>query len=215
MLIHFPCKLIWRLGGNESSTAGNFIREHYFRRYGAELSSLLPDILTLEDGRGCLIAACGMAPASAGMMYLERYLDRPAEGMLSDIFKGQIFRSSIVEIGNFAATDGLAVRVFYAAICRLLNHYGYSHIVFTGTRKIRNTFCRMNLHPVVLADAEGERLGSEKAQWGSYYLNAPKIMAGELAGGQLALANNDILNGWIEVLPDSPWHRIPEVQHAH
>ncbi len=56
------------------------------------------------------------------MIHLERYQDRPVETRVVDVYKRQILRSSIIEIGNFAATNGLAVRVLYADICRLLNH---------------------------------------------------------------------------------------------
>lgn len=44
-----PCRLILRQGGSKFSLARNFIREHSFRRQGAEFSSLLPDIQTLGN----------------------------------------------------------------------------------------------------------------------------------------------------------------------
>lgn len=58
--------------------------------------------------------------------------------------------------------------------------------MFTGTKKIRNTFYRLNLHPIQLISADPGRLGDAALEWGEYYQHDPQIMAGELTGGYTA-----------------------------
>lgn len=84
----------------------------------------------------------------------EQYLDTPIETTLSSRLELPVPREAIVEIGNFGARDGASARIMYAALCLLLNQYHYGWIVFTGTKKIRNTFYRLNLHPIQLMSAD-------------------------------------------------------------
>lgn len=95
----------------------------------------MPWLLGMFDANGELKAACGVQPASMGKIYLEHYLDVPVEVVLSARLSHPVSRDSIVEIGNFAASDGASARIMYAALCLLLNQYCYSWIVFTGTKK--------------------------------------------------------------------------------
>lgn len=108
-------------------------------------------------------------------------------------------------MGNFAASDGASARVMYAALCLLLNQYHYSWIVFTGTRKIRNIFHRLNLQPILLTPANAERLGDAAQEWGKYYLHDPQVMAGELIGGKTTLSQTSMLLSLFTALPDAPW----------
>lgn len=215
MRIPSPCTLKWMRGGTDINPATDFIRQHYFQTYGAKLSNTLPHILILSDSETTLRAACGIMPAGRGTLFLENYLNTPAELAMRTLFDPPPARAGIVEIGNFAATDGASARVMYAAVCLLLNHYGFRHIVFTGTVKIRNIFSRMNLHPVYLAEAKAESLSAGSDAWGSYYHHAPQVMAGELAGGQKALASQSLLLNLFPSLPSAPWQQEPEVYHAH
>lgn len=214
MRITSPCLLAWNNGGVEINSTTLFIRDHYKQSFGANLKICMPWLLSLHDAQGQLRAACGIMPAVSGPLFLEKYLDQPVEVLMQSYFPAGVSRNSLVEIGNFAASDGAAARVMYAAVCWLLAHYHYTYIVFTGTKKIRNIFTRLNLNPVLLAEADGKRLGADAELWGSYYQYHPQIMAGELSGGMAELRNNTLLFSLFNQLPAEPWTTVPGVQHA-
>ncbi|MGK3142234.1 thermostable hemolysin [Pantoea sp. C2G6] len=205
MRILSPYLLRWFPGEYQQNNVSAFIRESYSQFYHASLSHCMPWLLGLYDANGELKAACGVQPASMGKIYLEHYLDVPVEALLSAHLPHPVSRDAVVEIGNFAASDGASARIMYAALCLLLNHYCYSWIVFTGTKKIRNTFFRLNLQPITLMPADPSRLGAEAREWGDYYQHDPQIMAGELTGGQSTLSQTSLLLGMFTELPLAPW----------
>ena len=205
MRILSPYTLRWLPGEREQNDISEFIRESYSQFYHASLPRCMPWLLGMFDANGELKAACGVQPASMGKIYLEHYLDVPVEVVLSARLSHPVSRDSIVEIGNFAASDGASARIMFAALCLLLNQYCYSWIVFTGTKKIRNTFFRLNLQPVTLMPADSTRLGEAAREWGSYYEHDPQIMAGELHGGQTTLSQTSLLLGMFADPPSAPW----------
>lgn len=211
MRIKPVCSLKWAVGSSSLNSATEFIRDHYHQHFGASIFALLPYILTLCDGEGHLLATCGVMPASQGTLFLEQYLNQPAEITLQQHGFSNTGRDGIVEAGNFAAVDGAATRVMYAAVCLLLNHYRYRYIMFTGTRKIRNTFSRLHLQPVCLAAADRSRLSDNPEGWGRYYEHTPQVMAGDLSGGQKALAESSLLFNLFGELPAAPWQPSQEI----
>lgn len=206
MRIISPYTLRWFPGNDEQNDISDFIRVNYSRFYHATLTRCMPWLLGLFDANGELKAACGVQPASMGGIYLEHYLDVPVEAVLSARLSQPIPRDSIVEIGNFSAIDGANARIMYAALCLALNHYGFSWIVFTGTKKIRNTFFRLNLEPITLMPADPAKLGAAAHVWGEYYQHEPQVMAGELKGGQSTLSQSSLLPGLFFGLPSAPWN---------
>ncbi|MFG1174520.1 thermostable hemolysin [Erwiniaceae bacterium CAU 1747] len=209
-----PYTLKWVRGEYEHNDISALIRESYQQVYRASLSHCMPWLLGMYDASGTLRAACGVQPASLGSLYLEQYLDAPVESILSEASGLSVMRNDIVEIGNFAASDGASTRIMYAAICLLLNQYRFSWIVFTGTRKIRNTFFRLNLQPVTLMPADPLRLGENAREWGEYYQHDPQIMAGELTGGHSTLSQTSLLLPLLTHCPDAPWTATSGEQHV-
>lgn len=205
MRIMSPYTLRWLTGGRENNEVSTLIRENYYQVYHASLSRCMPWLLGMYDANGELKAACGVQVASHETLYLEQYLDTPIETTISSLLERPVTRETIVEIGNFGARDGASARIMYAALCLLLNQYHYGWIVFTGTKKIRNTFYRLNLQPVQLMPADPARLGDAAREWGEYYRHDPQIMAGELTDGYAALSQNTMLLALFTQLPDAPW----------
>lgn len=216
MRITPACSLKWVAGSSQLNIATDFIREHYSQHFDAQLAVLMPWILMLCDGENNLLAACGVMPASQGALFLEQYLDKPAEASLTERGFNNADRNSIVEAGNFAAVDGAAARVMYAAVCLLLNNYRYQYIMFTGTQKIRNIFARLNLMPVCISTADHAKVTDGETVWGRYYQHKPQVMAGDLAGGQKALAESSLLLNLFGELPAAPWQsELENLRHAH
>ncbi|MFB1029371.1 MAG: thermostable hemolysin, partial [Thauera sp.] len=51
-----------------------------------------------------------------------------------------------------------------------------------------NSFRRLGLDPLTLGPADPRRMGAELPEWGSYYEAGPLVIAGEIPGGDRALA---------------------------
>jgi hypothetical protein len=132
-------------------------------------------------------AALGYRWASNGTLYLEAYLDDPVEVVASRALDRLVLREDIVELGNLAAANGMAMVQLWG---RAANDLGSSSqiAVATLTASVRAMFARIRLPIVELACATPCAVGAEAGQWGSYYRNDPRVCAGIIAEGQEALS---------------------------
>jgi hypothetical protein len=163
---------------------GDFIRDCFARRHGAQITRLMPRLFGVRDPNGVLIAGFGLRSAAAGPLFLEQYLDAPVELTLGMTFGEHIRREQVLEVGHLSATDTAATRWLLVAMTLLLHGEGVPWIVFTGTRRVHNGLLRLGLRPQVLAPARRERLAeAERAHWGRYYEQSPQVLGGSVAGG--------------------------------
>jgi hypothetical protein len=156
-----------------------FISERFRDAYGAHVVHFCAHLLGARDAAGAWQAAAGYTPAAAGALFLEQYLDRPVEAVLSSALAEAVPRERIVEVGNLASAGG--GRCFLPALGRHLASRGYRWAVFTATREVREMLLRLSWPARVLAPAARERLPDGGAAWGSYYAHEPSVMAGCLA----------------------------------
>jgi hypothetical protein len=160
-----------------------FIRDRFYRSYGADLVHLMPRLFSLSDEAGALIAAFGLRDAVLERLFMERYLDRPVETVISLHHGADVPRSAIVEIGNLATQPGGARAVIRALTCHL-HEQGVQWITFTGVTALRAAFTRLGLRPVTLAEADPARLSAtELMSWGRYFTARPVVMGGYVPGG--------------------------------
>jgi len=188
-----PFQLVLAQQPEHRTTLQNYIQQEYQREFNAVIPHFLPYILGLYRADGVLIGACGLNPATAGALYLERYLDQPVEQVASSRLNKPISRDGLVEIGNFACAESGNARTMFAALCRLLFENRLEFVVFTGTHKLRNVFHHLHLVPVELAAALPEQIGEEAMLWGNYYLGAPRVMVGDLSQGFRILSKSSML----------------------
>jgi hypothetical protein len=160
-----------------------FIATRFARAYGARLSHFLPYLLVARDCASRWQAAAGYAAALDGPLFLEQYLDKPIEEVLTAALGRPVHRSRIVEVGNLAAVSAGAARALIPLLARYLRGLGYRWVVFTATRELRNSFGRLGLQPLLLANADPARLAGNGGSWGSYYQRDPQVMAGKIALG--------------------------------
>lgn len=179
----------------------NFIQAAYQREFRARIPHFLPLLLGLYRGDGQLVAACGLQFAGRERLYLEHYLDAPVEQLLASLTGCRTGREQLVEIGNLATSAPGNGRLMFAAICQLLYEHGLDWVVFTGTVKLRNSFHRLHLQPVTLAEARAERVGPDALHWGDYYRHHPSVMAGDLAHSRQVLTRNSLLLSLFEPMP--------------
>ena len=131
-------------------------------------------------------AALGYRRAGAEPLFLETYLDQPIEDVVGVALGRRVAREAIVEIGNFAADNALAMVELWGNAANDLG--GASEVaVATLTAPLRRMFARIGLPVVELAPARPERLGQAAAAWGSYDAQDPVVCMGMIAEGQAAI----------------------------
>lgn len=178
-----------------------FIAHVYLARYGARLRSFLPHLLAFRDADGRLLAAVGLRTGSDGALFVEQYLDAPAEAIIAASVGRTVSRGELVEVGNLAALSAGDARALIVHLTGALHAAGLRWVLFTATRQLRNAFDRLHLATVVLADADRARLHDDGTDWGRYYEVQPQVLFGDLAAGHAFLQ--------ARATPDvAPWHGV-------
>ena len=156
----------------------HFISDVFFQAYGAKIKRFKPCLLSLRDHNHKLVAACGFRSAAYEPLFMETYLDLPVEAVLSEYTDLPVKRSEIIEIGNFSVIEPGMARYLIAAINDRLYDTFNQWAVFTAVPMLRNAFVKIGMNPVIIGDADKNRLSpEEQMKWGSYYDQKPQIMA--------------------------------------
>ena len=168
------------------STEVPYVRQRYREAFGATLSPSFSHWMDKgEDGQSC--AALGYRRAGDEPLFLERYLGQSIETLVSAALNRKIPRERIVEIGNFAAGNALAMLDLWGAAANDLGSAS-EVAVATLTAPLRSMFARIGVPITVLAPAGADRVGEDQAAWGKYYELDPQVCVGEIALGQEAIS---------------------------
>ena len=167
----------------------DFIAERYRAAFGAQVTSFMPTLFALIDEQSNVISAAGMRRGSEGPLFVEQYLDAPAEVVLAERFATPVARSRLVEIGHLSGLGSGNGRRLFPLLAQCLDAEGVDWAVFAATQALRGQFDRMGVRPVPLAPARAERLGPAAAAWGSYYDTDPWVVGGPLHLGQHLLVS--------------------------
>ncbi len=165
-----------------------FVSDRFAEQHGAMPCMDYADWHVINVGSHQPLAALAVRQAADEKLFLETYLEQPIEVVVSAAFGRQIARSAIVEIGCLAATPTSAMlRLWSEAAIRLSD--GHEIAVATLTRPLRTMFARVGLPFIELAEADPQHLHQEvRDRWGRYYEAQPVVCAGDILGGQAALA---------------------------
>lgn len=164
-----------------------FIRRSYEKNFSARIDAFMPRLFGLRDRDGNLCSAFGLRTTS-GKLFLEQYLQRAIETEISAHCGRAVARTGVVEIGNFCGAFPGAARAMIFLLTQHLRAENFTWVTFTGTRALRNAFQRMGLTLLDIAPADSLCLPeATRANWGSYYQHAPRVMAGEITGGYATL----------------------------
>ncbi len=161
----------------ERKNVERFIKDIYADAYGADIEIHYPILMSVRDESGSILAATGFRPACREKLFLEQYLDRPVEDVLS------CPRDRIVEIGNLASAGRGASLFLFAALAAYLHHQGYKKAVVTSTDFLERRFHQMGLNPRRHAPADPALLLSQNEHWGSYYDTDPHVVSGDVGLG--------------------------------
>jgi len=171
--VHFsqPC-------ADDRAEIERFVSDIFHQAYGAKIKRFKPCLMSLRDQDNKLVAACGFISAALEPLFLETYLDQPIEAALSERVSFPVKRSDIVGVGNFSVAGPGMARYLITAIVDQLHATSKQWAVFTAVPLVRNAFIKMKMIPVILGDADMNRLPpEEQAEWGSYYAQKPQVMA--------------------------------------
>jgi hypothetical protein len=171
-----------------------FVREAFRLAYGADVRHFMPSLMTLRSDEGALLAALGLRCAGDTPLFLEQYLDRPIESVLAEAAAVPVDRCRLTEVGNFAVGAAGGGRWLITALTAFLYSAGQTWAVFTCGPELRNAFRRLGVPLYDLAGADAARLAdAERASWGSYYDQQPRVMAANVADSHRVLA--ELFNG--------------------
>jgi len=168
---------VLREDASERAELESFIRADFARVYGADVRHFMPHLMGLRGDDETLLAALGFRTAAEDHLFLEHYLHAPVEAMLADAGH-RIPRAGIVEVGNLAVSRAGGARWLITALTAYLEGARYRWVVFTAVPSLINSFARMGIDLIRLAQAERARLPlAELALWGSYYATGPTVVA--------------------------------------
>lgn len=148
----------------------------------------MPLLMGLSSVEGVLEAVLGLRPAGEERLFLETYLDRPVEQALASSIQAPVERSLLMEVGHLAVSTPGGGRWLITALTAYLSASRYEWVVFTIGPGLQNAFKRLGISLVDLGEADPSKLAeSQRREWGSYYEQRPRVMAGSIAEGHLAL----------------------------
>ncbi len=174
-------------GQGDRQAVEQFIRDRFQEAFDSRVDAFMPRLLSLRDADDSIRAALGLRRAD-GPLFLEQYLDSPIEIEIAAHTGSACVREAVVEVGQLSGTYPGAVRRMIELVTRRLHEEGVRWVAFTATSSLRNAFHRMGLSPIEIATANRERLPeSERAAWGRYYDDAPRVFFGNVQHGHAKL----------------------------
>ncbi len=162
--------------------ARHFVDQVFHREYGAEGAATFSRYLASRSG-----AVLGYRRAGDEALFLEAYLDEPIEDLIAPIYGRRVRREAIIEIGNLASTNAMAMIELWGAAANDLGASG-EIVVATLTRSLRAMFRRIGIVIHELCPAGEGRVAGLGSDWGSYYAQDPYVCAGEIRQGQAAIS---------------------------
>ena len=140
----------------------------------------MPTLLLLTGAHGELAAVAGFRCAAHEPLFLERYLPVPIEQALAPLKGVRVQRAEIVEVGNFAALDSRRAKILMSFMPAFFLEVRARWLVFTATAAIRGILSAMGGHCMEVGTADGACVSGGADEWGRYYSNDPRVMAGHL-----------------------------------
>jgi Thermostable hemolysin len=160
--------------------AKRFIEARYLDMFGSNAPVRYPHLLVLSDNQGNTAAALGIRRASEGPLFLEQYLDVPAEQAIEQATGDAPSRAGIVELGSFAADSSRTATYLITAMAAYMQHQSFSHALVTSTGRLRRLFALFGFDLRSLGDARKDALPDGGKAWGLYYDDAPLVLAGSV-----------------------------------
>lgn len=158
------------------------VSQRYQQAFQAELKAFMPAYLTLFDHHQ-IASVCGFRVASEESLFLEQYLDVPAQELISQLFDQKVDRTSLVEFGHLASFAKWVSPYHFLLIAERLVESGYEWCIFTATDPLFVLMSRLGLKPKLITRADANKVTDADKIWGTYYDHQPNVFAGSLIKG--------------------------------
>lgn len=165
------------VGDPRRAQAEALVRTCFHEAWGARVSYFLPWLLALGRPPHGPEAVLGFRPAGDAPLFLEGYLDDPAERALARVVGRPVARPEVTEVGNLAVGFPGGARHLAVALTAFLDARAADWVVFTARTALRNTFNRLGIELCPLVEARPERLPGGGREWGRYYDEGPWVVA--------------------------------------
>jgi hypothetical protein len=167
-------------GSPERLELEDFVGAAFKRKHDATVTSYLPTLLSFRDPAGALRGVVGLRGAGEHRLYLEQYLEQPAEMAIAAVTGRSVCREQVVEVGNLAGTNCRSAVRMVALLPSHLLARDFQWIVFTATSAVRGILLGFGAPLIELARADGARVANAGDAWGRYYDTDPRVFAGFL-----------------------------------
>lgn len=159
----------------------HYIAQRYSLAFDARLDTFMPTFMALMDNNQ-IKSLCGYRVAGDEPLFLEQYLDQPADVLLAQVFAKRVDRHQLIEFGQLASFSKGFSSLHFLLMTQKLVEQGYEWCVFTATDPLYAMMSRLGLDTVILAEADPSRIPNAATIWGNYYQYQPRIVAGHLSG---------------------------------
>lgn len=167
----------------------DYIGTIFRNAHNAQLNGFLPELFKIVAPFSNPAAAVGIRRIDTDKTFLEQYLDSPIEQNVSKIAGRPVSRRQLVEVGNLAASCIGSSRKLITFLVFYLANQGYSWAVCTAVNSVRAALKRSGVNFETICQADPERIGSARKQWGSYYDNNPSVVVVDLHTALLSIQN--------------------------
>ena len=157
-----------------------FVMRAFEREHDAVVRTFMPLLVGCRDRERGLRSVVGLRPATGQALYLERYLDRPVDEVISVMSGQDVRRDRVVEIGNLAGRNCRASVRLVASLPGLLLSMRFDWVVFTATSTVRGILETLGAPLFELAPAGEACAAGGIDRWGRYYSSDPRVCAGYL-----------------------------------
>jgi len=187
-----------------------YIADQFKSIHGANIHDFMPMLLSMQC-QGQFSAVSGVRPAARQPLFLEQYLGQAVETVIRDVSGMAVERSKVVEIGNLVSTQKGASQLLFLLLTALLYRCDYQWVVFTGTPAVVKGLERLGFKLDKLGAADPAMLkNSNLSDWGSYYQNRPRVVAGDVPAGMKVLQSHKLYAGILELLESQVDQLVPQ-----
>lgn len=155
------------------------VKKIFRAAYGADITSYLPYLLTVEIKQR-ITAVVGVRSAAEQTLFLEQYLSTDIETAIKQINGLVIPRKNIVEIGNLVSCKTGISRQLFIVLAFALAKAEIEWVSFTATAQVEQLLAKLSLFPVVIAQANEQAIANGDDSWGSYYVDCPNVCVGNV-----------------------------------
>jgi hypothetical protein len=157
-----------------------FIVDRYRQAFGSAIIVDYPLLISLHETSGTVVAAVGLRWANDSALFLEQYLMRNVESVLTDLFQRPVERRGIVELGSLAAKCSGATLYLIGAVAAYMAKRDFDFALATSTDQLRRLFGLLDLELSSLGPARRDTLSDQSRNWGTYYDHTPEVLVGSV-----------------------------------